>query len=361
MAAAELPVNSFLLLAKQYGEIYKLDMLGKEVVVVNSVALAQEVLDEKRFHKTLNAPLVEVDNMGTGLFTARHGDPEWGIAHRVLMPIFGPLSIREMFDDMYDVLSQLCLKWERFGPMHSIQSNSDFSRLTFDTISFCAYNYRLNNFYSLEDPPFVKAMGDYLVESLMRSRRPSIVTAVSYGAKAKYAEDIAIMQKREAPHEPVDIWQLASEIIEDRKKHPIEKKDLLNAMLLGKDPVTGQGLTDKNIQAQMLTFLIAGHETTSGMLSFAMTHILSIPKVYAQVRQEVDSVLGKEPMKPEHLSKLPYITAVLRETLRVTPSIAQFTVGPYKDEIIGNGKYLIKKDATVNVLAAAIGKDPEVW
>ncbi|KAG8773913.1 hypothetical protein FRC12_002252, partial [Ceratobasidium sp. 428] len=346
---AELPVNSFLLLAKQYGEIYKLDMLGKEVVVVNSVALAQEVLDEKRFHKTLNAPLVEVDNMGTGLFTARHGDPEWGIAHRVLMPIFGPLSIREMFDDMYDILSQLCLKWERFGPMHSIQSNSDFSRLTFDTISFCAYNYRLNNFYSLEDPPFVKAMGDYLVESLMRSRRPSIVTAVSYGAKAKYAEDIAIMQK------------LASEIIEDRKKHPIEKKDLLNAMLLGKDPVTGQGLTDKNIQAQMLTFLIAGHETTSGMLSFAMTHILSIPKVYAQVRQEVDSVLGKEPMKPEHLSKLPYITAVLRETLRVTPSIAQFTVGPYKDEIIGNGKYLIKKDATVNVLAAAIGKDPEVW
>ncbi|KAG9121015.1 hypothetical protein FRC07_003216 [Ceratobasidium sp. 392] len=346
---AELPVNSFLLLAKQYGEIYKLDMMGKEVVVINSVALAQEVLDEKRFHKAISAPLAEVDNMGTGLFTARHGDPEWGIAHRILMPIFGPLSVRDMFDDMYDILSQLCLKWERFGPMHSIESNSDFSRLTFDTISFCAYNYRLNNFYSLEDPPFVKAMGDYLVESLMRSRRPGIVTAVSYGAKAKYAADIAVMQK------------LADEIIQDRKKHPIEKKDLLNAMLLGKDPVTGQGLTDKNIQAQMLTFLIAGHETTSGMLSFAMTHILSNPKVYAQVRQEVDTVLGKEPMKPEHLSKLPYITAVLRESLRVTPSISQFTVGPYKDEIIGGGKYLIKKDTLVNVLAAAIGKDPEVW
>jgi hypothetical protein len=60
----------------------------------------------------------------------------------------------------------------------------------------------------------------------------------------------------------------------------------------------------------MLTFLIAGHETTSGMLSFAMTHILNNPKVYAQVRQEVDTVLGKEPMKPEHLSKLPYITGL---------------------------------------------------
>jgi cytochrome P450/NADPH-cytochrome P450 reductase len=94
-------------------------------------------------------------------------------------------------------------------------------------------------------------------------------------------------------------------------------------MLNGRDPQTGrfcdhpvhiftqrfigQGLTDSNIQAQMLTFLVAGHETTSGMLSFAMTHILKHPDVYARIRQEVDTVLGKEPIKFEHLSKLTYI------------------------------------------------------
>lgn len=57
----------------------------------------------------------------------------------------------------------------------------------------------------------------------------------------------------------------------------------------------------------MLTFLIAGHETTSGMLSFAMTHILKRPEVYAKIRSEVDEVLGKEPIRFEHLSKLTYI------------------------------------------------------
>ncbi|KAG9085236.1 hypothetical protein FRC07_013421, partial [Ceratobasidium sp. 392] len=210
-----------MLLAKQHGEIYKLNMLGKQVIVMTNVALAQEVLDKKRFHKGRPPALLEVDKID-----------------RILMPIFGPLSIRAMFDDMYDILSQLCLKWERFGPMHPIKATGDLTGLALDTI--CAYNYRLNKFYSLEDPPFVKAMGDFL-------------------AKAQYAEDMAIMQK------------LADEIIEDRRKHPIEKKDLLNAMF------SGQGFTDKNIQAQMLTFLIAGHETTSGMLAFAMTHILSNP------------------------------------------------------------------------------------
>jgi cytochrome P450 len=69
----------------------------------------------------------------------------------------------------------------------------------------------------------------------------------------------------------------------------------------------GEGLSEENVKAQMLTFLIAGHETTSGMLSFAMAHITKNPEVYAKVRQEVDTVLGREPVKFEHLSKLTYI------------------------------------------------------
>jgi cytochrome P450/NADPH-cytochrome P450 reductase len=46
-----------------------------------------------------------------GLFTAYHGERGWGIAHRILMPAFGPLRIRDMFEDMSDVAQQLCLKW----------------------------------------------------------------------------------------------------------------------------------------------------------------------------------------------------------------------------------------------------------
>ena len=129
----------------------------------------------------------------------------------------------------------------------------------------------------------------------------------------------------------------------------------------------------------MLTFLIAGHETTSGMLSFAMTHILNDPKVYGNIRQEVDTVLGREPIRPEHLTKLPYITgwskcsgsvqkltkfcftAVLRESLRLTPSISQFTVAPHNDETIGNGKYRIKKGTLTTLLATEVMQDAAIW
>ncbi|CUA67141.1 NADPH-ferrihemoprotein reductase [Rhizoctonia solani] len=350
----ELPSKSFTLLAKQYGEIFALNLLGKSVVAISSVKLAQEVLDEKRFHKAVGTALVEVRNLvSDGLFTAYHGEANWGIArtrvHNFPIIITHHLFGRPMFDDMFDVISQLVLKWERFGPEHEIDPTDDFTRLAFETIALCTFNYRLNTFYTEGEPPFVKAMGDFLKECFLRSRRPTIVQALSYGSNAKYAADMEIMNN------------LANKIVKDRKDHPSDKKDLLNAMLLGKDPQTGKGLSEENIKAQMLTFLIAGHETTSGMLSFAMAHIMNNPEVYAKIRNEVDTVLGKEPIKFEHLSKLTYINAVLRESLRVTPSIGQFTVTPYKDEIVGDGKYLIKKDTIVVVLAADIGKDPTVW
>ncbi|CUA74077.1 NADPH-ferrihemoprotein reductase [Rhizoctonia solani] len=346
----ELPVKSTELLAKKYGEIFGLDIQGEMTIVICSVKLAQDVLDESRFHKHIESNLGEVRNLvGDGLFTARHGEPNWRIAHRILMPACGPSAIKGIFDDMVDVASQLVLKWERFGSHHDIDPAVDFMRLAFDTIALCTFNYRLNSFYTENEPTFAKAMGEFLTESGMRAKKPNILKALSFGANTKYTENMKIM------------CDLADEIVEDRKRHPVEKKDLLNAMLLGKDPQTGQGLSEENIKLQMLTFLIAGHETTSRVLAFAMTHILKNPEVYSKIRQEVDIVLGQEPIKLEHLSKLTYISAFLKQSLRVTPSISQFAVTCDKDEIIGDGKYLGKAGTTVSVAAGIIGKDPLVW
>lgn len=85
-------------------------------------------------------------------------------ADRILMPAFSTMNVITMFDDMFDVTSQLILKWERyvclwctylslphlsgelwehrFGTSHSIDPAADFTRLTLDAISLCAMSYR---------------------------------------------------------------------------------------------------------------------------------------------------------------------------------------------------------------------------
>ena len=50
------------------------------------------------------------------------------MAHRLLMPVFGPMGIRKMFDDMMDVSTQMLLRWDRFGPEHEILCSDDFTR-----------------------------------------------------------------------------------------------------------------------------------------------------------------------------------------------------------------------------------------
>ena len=75
-----------------------------------------------------------------------------------------------------------------------------------------------------------------------------------------------------------------------------------------------ESLGEDTIIDNMITFLIAGHETTSGLLSFLWYYMLKSPEAYRKAKEEVDTVLGTRSMQFEDLGKLPYITAMLRET-----------------------------------------------
>ncbi|KAK5998222.1 Fatty acid omega-hydroxylase [Cladobotryum mycophilum] len=344
------PVKDLLRLADTYGAVYRLHLGTRPNVFVTTNELVNEVCDEKRFKKCLGNVLREVRNgVHDGLFTAHDEEPNWGKAHRVLIPAFGPLSIRGMFDEMHDIASQLSMKWARHGPQTPIHVSDDFTRLALDTLALCAMDYRFNSYYHEEMHPFVQAMGDFLAESGRRNRRPAFAPNFMYrAANEKYWADVGIMR------------DTADAVVEARKKQPNDRKDLLAAMLAGVDPQTGTKLDDANITDQLITFLIAGHETTSGMLSFAFYNLLKHPGAYQKVQKEVDDVIGRDPIKVEHISKLPYIAAVLRETLRVTASIPAFTVEAKEDTLLA-GKYFVRKGEPITALIARSHVDPVVY
>lgn len=94
------------------GPIFQLTIGGQRQIFVCDVELMNEVCDERRFCKivTLGVELLR-SGVHDGLFTAREGEQNWDVAHRILMPVFGPLKIKGMFDQMIDIAQQLCLKW----------------------------------------------------------------------------------------------------------------------------------------------------------------------------------------------------------------------------------------------------------
>ncbi|KAM5535289.1 hypothetical protein V8D89_011043 [Ganoderma adspersum] len=342
--------KSLYLLAQQYGEIYELSFFGEKRIAINSYELANEVCDDKRFPKMVGGALEELRRgIGDGLFTS-YGPEEqnWGIAHRLLMPCFSTASIYNMFDDMMDIVHQLVLKWERFGSREKIDPSGDFTRLTLDAISLCSSSYRLNSFYREDPPQFVTAMVDFMVESGRRPARPAIVQAMMTGTNAKYEEDLRIL------------GAVVNEILQDHRDNPPEKPDLVQIMLTARDKQTGLGMSDQNIKYNLLTFLIAGHETTSGMLTFATYFLLKNPDTYRKLREEIDAKIGDRSMTAQDVGKLPYLLAVMRETLRLAPTAPLRSIHATEDAVLG-GKYAIEKGQHMFVNLYSIFRDPKVW
>ncbi|KAJ6454873.1 cytochrome P450 [Mycena vitilis] len=344
------PFRSFRLLAKTYGEIYQLTLLGAWTLWGIKLGWYRGVLIAGHNTIRVTGGLRQVRNLvGDALFTAEDTEPNWGIAHRLLMPAFGTIAVKGMMEEMRDISSQLLLKWERFGPEAIIDPAEDFTRVALDTIAYCSMSYRLNSFYTEQHPEFTVAMGDFLKECGRRAVRPGVVQAVMRGASAKYEADIKKMKG------------LADQIVETRKAHPIPKHDLLDIMLNSRDPKTGQAMTGQSIAENLLTFLIAGHETSSGMMTFMVYYLLKNPDTMRKLRAQIDEVLGGRPVQCEDFANLPYLIAVMRETLRLGPTAPIRETSPLEDTTIGGGKFNVKKDAPILILIWELHRDPAVW
>ncbi|KAM0427913.1 hypothetical protein ACHAPT_007372 [Fusarium lateritium] len=334
-----------------YGDIYRLRFPeGKSYIIVGTNKLVNEVCDETRFQKSINNELNEVRNLANdGLFTARPGEESWGIAHRILMPAFGPVSIRGMFDEMYDVATQLALKWARHGPAQPILAVDDFTRLAFDTVALCSMDFRFNSFYRDMVHPFIDSMGDVLVESGKRFQRPSVAKVFYRATTKKYFGDIRKMR------------EVADEVVQARRANPdSKKKDLLAAMMNGVDSKTGKKMTDTSITDNLITFLIAGHETTSGTLSFLFYSLLKNPDCYQKAQKEVDDIIGKGPITVENIFKLKYVPAALRETLRLCSPIPGVAMEALKDTLLDD-KYPVAKGECISPFLTVAHVDPLVF
>ena len=348
------PVQDLVRLSKELGPIFWLDMMGAPLVIVAGHDLVDELSDETRFDKAVRGALRRVRAVGgDGLFTADTKEPNWSKAHNILMQPFGNRAMQSYHPSMVDIADQLVKKWERLNADEEIDVVHDMTALTLDTIGLCGFDYRFNSFYRKDYHPFVESLVRSL-ETIMMTRGLPLENLWMKKRRTEMAGDVAFMN------------QMVDEIIAERRKGTDVtdgKKDMLGAMMSGVDRATGEQLDDVNIRYQINTFLIAGHETTSGLLSCAIYAVMKHPEILKKAYEEVDRVLGPDTeARPtyQQVTQLTYITQILKEALRLWPPAPAYGIAPLKDETIG-GQYKLKKGTFVTILVLALHRDPSVW
>ncbi|MGY1738585.1 bifunctional cytochrome P450/NADPH--P450 reductase [Geodermatophilus sp. SYSU D00684] len=346
------PFESLLDMAREYGPIFRLTTPGATRLVLSGPDLVAEVCDDTRFDKLVGGGVAQLrdEGAGSGLFSADTDDPLWRRAHEILMAPFSMQAMRDYVPRMLDVADQLVDKWARLNPGEDVDVPADTTRLTLDTIALCGFGYRFNSFYRDTPHPFVQAMVRVLTESQARVRQLPVQTRLRIRAQRQLDEDTAFMN------------DLVDRLIAERRAQgdAADTTDLLGRMLTGVDR-HGERLPDENIRQQCITFLIAGHETTSGLLSFALYFLVKDPQAMDRARAEVDAVLGSTAAPTfEQVQRLRYVRQVLDETLRLWPTAPAFNRYPYEDTVIG-GRYAVPAHTALTVLTPALHRQTSVW
>ncbi|OKH99258.1 reductase [Streptomyces sp. CB02923] len=348
------PLQQAMDLARKLGPVYRRRFHGHETTLVSSLELVTELADEDRFAKGVSIALENVREFaGDGLFTAYNEEPNWAKAHDILMPAFALGSMRTYHPAMLEVARRVLGSWDRRAADGTpVDVPDDMTRMTLDTIGLAGFGFDFESFSRDTPHPFVEAMVRCLEWSMTRMGRDP---------DGDHTEEDAAFR--------ADADYLASvvdEVIATRTgtdgSTPETSDDLLGLMLGATHPDDGTTLDLANIRNQVITFLIAGHETTSGALSFALHHLLKDPAALRMAQREADELWGDQADPDpafEDIGRLPYTRQVLNEALRLWPTAAAFTRQARTDTLLG-GRYPLKAGQLVTVLTPMLHRDP-VW
>lgn len=357
------PVQNMVAAGRGLGPIFEMVAFGRKFVFVAGPALAAELCDERRFVKAL-APGVSDLRMFVedGLFTALSDERNWQLAHDVLVPAFSRTAMQGYHATMLEVADELVALWDRTAAAgQTVDVSPTLTKLTLETISRCAFSYTFDSFSSEEVDPFVTTM----IAGMSHASRRGSIDALPFGHRLRRRLDRRALERHQY------IEDVLTRIIDERGADGSAGDDMLGRMLEQGHPDTGERLPLRNIRHQILTMLVAGHETTSGALSFALYHLAREPEVLARVRAELDEVLGPDPDAVptfEQVPKLRYLRRVVDETLRLWPTAPAFARSPRVDTVIGGdgsagvpgGVRMTRGDSAL-VLIPLLHRDPEIW
>ncbi|GHH00858.1 cytochrome P450 [Streptomyces lanatus] len=343
------PLQDSLRHARRLGPIFRRRVFNREIVFLWGAALAADMADESRFAKHVGLGVANLRPVvGDGLFTAYNHEPNWQLAHDVLAPGFSREAMAGYHPMMLNVADRLMDHWDReMAAGRTVDVPGDMTKLTLETIARTGFGHDFGSFERSRPHPFVTAMVGTLTYAQRLNAVPSPLLLRQ--AARRNATDIAYLN------------HTVDDLVRARTAGGPGDGDLLDRMLQTAHPETGELLSPENVRRQVITFLVAGHETTSGALSFALHYLSRHPEIAARARAEVDQVWGDTAMPGyDQVAKLRYLRRVLDESQRLWPTVPAFTREAREDTLLA-GEHPMRRGAWALVLTAMLHRDPEVW
>ncbi|PRQ52261.1 putative cytochrome P450 [Rosa chinensis] len=360
----------------EHGSVYKLAFGPKAFVVVSDPIVARHILRENAFgyDKGVLADILE-PIMGKGLIPA---DLEtWKQRRRVIAPGFHAVYLEAMVNMFSDCSERTVLKFEKLLEREELNGRktievdleAEFLSLGLDIIGLGVFNYDFGSV--TKESPVIKAVYGTLSEAEHRSTfyipywkfplaRWIVPRQRKFYGDLKVINDCldGLIRNAKETRQETDVEKL-----QQRDYSNLKDASLLRFLV----DMRGADVDDRQLRDDLMTMLIAGHETTAAVLTWAVFFLAQNPSKMKKAQTEIDSVLGQSRPTLDSIKKLEYTRFIVAESLRLYPqppllirrSLKPDTLpGGYKGE---KGGYKIPAGTDIFISVYNLHRSPYYW
>jgi cytochrome P450 len=314
-------LNSFLVIKPDYIE---------QVLLTN-----QQNYVKSQFVQRLLGPA-----LGEGLFTAE--GELWRRHRRIASPAFQHRRVEGFVDIMAECSAAMADRWARQSA--SLDIAAEMMGLTLEIIA--------RTLFSTDVTHQIERVRQ-LMEVLIYDLRPSALDLFGF------PQWLPRPMPRSVKKAIAEFDAMMSEIIAPRRADGVDRGDLLSMLMAARDPETDEAMSDRQLRDEIMTFFLAGHETTANALGFAWWLLAQNPQAKSKLQAEADRLPKDRPLGFGDLAAVPYAKMVFEEALRLYPPAHTISRRSVAEDVIGGVR--VPANSLVTISTYVTHRSPALW
>ncbi len=314
-----------------------------DIYLVNHPDFIRPVLsqDYRHFSKRIVDYRVLKGSMGNGLVTS--DGPHWVRQRGLIQPFFGNRRVNGFDERINALTSSLMDEWDGRVGGEAFRVEREMSRLTLGIVGATLFGSDLDRDAG-EVADILERVNLYPLETR------ALLTLFSWiptPHNLKWRRAVSRLDR------------IVYRLIEARRRRGVGDDDLLDCLIRAHDEEGGEGIDERQVRDEVVTLMLAGHETSANALAWTLYLLGTHPDVEETLTETLTAALNGAPATAGDLPRLPYLKQVVQESMRIYPPVWGYSRRVEAEERF-NG-YLLPANAYVTVVPYALHRHPEFW
>ncbi len=339
------PLNFLASLPAKYGDMVQIKIFFWPTLIINHPDAIKHVLQDNYGNYDKNVPIFNLFRplLGNGLVTA-YGGESWLQQRRLMQPAFHRQQIAKIGTEISALTETMLGAWETYvQEQRPLDIAQEMMHLTLHIVSSALFHSDISEQTRIFEQAFSE-VNAFLLEYF---NRPFPPLRVPTPRNRHFWEALRTLDG------------VVYQILQQRRQSEEKYDDLLALLMQAKDEETGEGMSDQQLRDEIMTLLVAGHETAANALAWCWYLLAQHPEAEQKLQHEVDQVLAGRVPTMADLPQLPYTRMVFEEAMRLYPPVWILMRKALQEDTLSGNK--IAANTYILWSTYAIHRHPDFW